>query len=201
MARYRGPRCRRCRQVGETVCDRPEKCALVRRPYRPGQHGQGRVRQSDYLHQLREKQKAKYIYGLLERQFRGYYARAVRQGGVTGERLLRLLEMRLDNVVFRLGFAATRRQARQLVVHGHFLVNGKRVDRPSYQVRPEEVIALRPSSPAETIVREAGGLIAMVPPWLEADHDALRGRILHPPEREEIAIPVHEQLIVEFYSR
>jgi small subunit ribosomal protein S4 len=159
------------------------------------------VRETDYQLQLREKQKAKYLYGLLERQFRGYCERAVRQGGVTGENLLRLLELRLDNVIFRLGFAATRRQARQLVVHRHFLLNGRRANRPSHRLRPDDVVALRPGSPAEPLVREAGTLIAMVPAWLEADHDGLRGRVLRRPDRGEIDATVREQLIVEFYSR
>jgi len=201
VARYRGPMCKQCRREGESLCFRGDKCALHRRPYPPGEHGRGRIRQSEYLIQLREKQKTRRYYGILEKQFRRYYGRASRQSGITGENLLRILEMRLDNVVFRLGFAVSRRQARQLVGHGHFQVNGRRVNIPSYQVRPNDIITLKPSSPAEGVVRNATDAVASVAPWLEADHDALNGKILHAPDRAEIDTPVREQLIVELYSK
>jgi small subunit ribosomal protein S4 len=159
------------------------------------------VRASEYRQQLREKQKARRYYQLLERQFRRYYEKAARQPGVTGENLLQLLERRLDNVLVRLGFAASRRQARQLIGHGHWMVNGRRVDIPSYQVRPDDVISIRPESKAADVVRSATELTAVVPPWLQADHDALTAKVLRLPERSEIVSPVEEQLIVELYSK
>jgi small subunit ribosomal protein S4 len=159
------------------------------------------MRHSEYRQQLREKQKARRYYQLLEKQFRGYYDKATRQPGVTGENLLRLLETRLDNVLVRLGFAASRRQGRQLVRHGHWQVNGRRVDIPSYQVRPDDVITIKPDSAAADVVRAATELIATVPPWLQADHDALTAKVLRLPERSEISAPVQEQLIVELYSK
>ena len=151
--------------------------------------------------QLREKQKARRYYGVLEKQFRNYYAKASRQPGVTGENLLRLLESRLDNVLVRLGFAASRRQARQLIRHGHWAVNGRRVDIPSYQVRPDDVITMKASSKADATIREATELVSVVPAWLQADHDGLTAKVLRQPERDEIAAPVQEQLIVELYSK
>ena len=178
-----------------------EKCGVERRSYPPGEHGRGRVRQSEYRQQLREKQKARRYYQLLERQFRGYYQKASRQPGVTGENLLRLLERRLDNVLVRLGFAASRRQARQLIGHGHWLVNGRRLDIPSYQVRSDDVISIRPTSAAADVVRSATELTAAVPAWLQADHDSLTAKVLRLPQRDEIMTPVQEQLIVELYSK
>lgn len=206
MARDRDPQCRQCRREGEKLFLKGErcltdKCAIERRSYPPGEMGRGRVRQSEYLLQLREKQKARRFYGVLETQFRRYYEKASRQKGITGENLLRLLELRLDNVVTRLGFAASRRQARQLIRHGHFLVNGRRVDIPSYQVRVGDVVALKPGSPVEPVVRSATDLVASVAPWLQADYDGLNGKILKTPERSEIDTPVREQLIVELYSK
>jgi small subunit ribosomal protein S4 len=206
VARDRGPQCRQCRREGEKLFLKGErcltdKCGIERRSYPPGQNGRGRIRQSEYLLQLREKQKARRFYGVLEAQFRRYYERASRQPGITGENLLRLLEMRLDNVVTRLGFAASRRQARQLVRHGHFMVNGRRVDIPSYQVRPDDVITIAGSSKAEGVIRNATDMVASVAPWLQADYDALNGKILKAPERSEIDTPVREQLIVELYSK
>jgi small subunit ribosomal protein S4 len=206
MARYRGPVCKLCRREGMKLFLKgerclTEKCAIERRSYPPGEHGRGRIKQSEYLLQLREKQKARRYYGLLERQFRTYYEKAARKSGVTGDNLLRMLETRLDNVVYRLGFAASRPQARQLVRHGHFLVNGRRVNIPSYQVRPGDVIMLKPGSSAEPLVREATELTASVAPWLQADHDGLSGKILKLPERAEIDTPVQESLIVELYSK
>ena len=165
------------------------------------QHGRGRMRQSEYRNQLREKQKARRYYQLLEKQFRSYYDKAARQSGVTGENLLRLLERRFDNVLVRLGFAASRRQARQLITHGHWRINGRRVDIPSYQVRPDDVITLREGSSAADTVRNATELIAAVPAWLQADHDSLTAKVLRMPNRDEINTPVSEQLIVELYSK
>jgi small subunit ribosomal protein S4 len=174
---------------------------VERRSYPPGEHGRGRVRQSEYRQQLREKQKARRYYQLLEKQFRNYYDKASRQPGVTGENLLRLLETRLDNVLVRLGFAASRRQARQLVRHGHWQVNGRRVDIPSYRVKPDDVISIKAGSNAADVVRSATELTAAVPPWLQADHDSLTAKVLRLPERTEISTPVQEQLIVELYSK
>jgi small subunit ribosomal protein S4 len=206
MARDTGPQCKQCRREGQKLFLKgerclTEKCGVERRSYPPGEHGRGRVRASEYRNQLREKQKAKRFYGVLERQFGGYYNKASRQDGVTGENLLRLLERRFDNVLVRLGFAASRRQARQMINHGHWLINGRRVDIPSYQVRPDDVITIRPSSGATDTVRQATELTAVVPPWLQADHDALTAKVLRLPERDEISAPVSEQLIVELYSK
>lgn len=208
MARDISAQCKQCRREGEKLLLKGErcltdKCAITRRSYPPGEHGRGRRRkQSEYLTQLREKQKARRYYGVLEKQFRGAYALANRQPGVTGENLLRLLELRLDNVVYRLGFGASRRQARQLIRHGHFQVNGRRVDIPSYRVKPDDVIAAAPTSPgAKTVIEEATDLTASVPAWLQADHDNLTGKVLRLPTREDIEFAVQEQLIVELYSK
>ena len=200
MARYTGPQVKQSRREGVALTDKAQKY-LDRRPYPPGEHGRGRIRQSEYLIQLREKQKTRRFYGVLEKQFRGYYKKASRQPGITGENLLRMLEQRLDNVVYRLGFAATRRQARQLVNHGHFRVNGQKVDIPSYQVRADDIITVKQGSSAEPIIRSATELVASVAPWLQADYDALNGKVLKAPERSEIDTPVSEQLIVEYYSK
>ena len=206
MARYRGPVCKLCRREGMKLFLKgerclTEKCAIERRSYPPGEHGRGRIKQSEYLLQLREKQKARRYYGLLEKQFRTYYDKAARRSGVTGDNLLRMLETRLDNVVYRLGFASSRAQARQFVRHGHFLVNGRRVNIPSYQVKPNDVVTLKSGSAAEQVVRDATDLTASVAAWLQADHDGLTGKILKLPERAEIDTPVQEQLIVELYSK
>src|SRR3712207_3568912 len=147
-----------------------DKCPVERRSYPPGEHGRGRIKQSEYLLQLREKQKARRYYGILEKQFRGYYDKASRQPGITGETLLRILETRLDNVVYRLGFAASRAQARQLIRHGHFQVNGRRVNIPSYQVKPDDVVTVPQGSAAEQGIRDANDLTASVAPWPQADH-------------------------------
>ena len=206
MARYTGPDCKRCRRekmklfLKGSKCETP-KCAIEIRPYPPGEHGRGRTKDSEYLLQKREKQKCARIYGILEKQFRGYYEKASRRSGVTGEELLRMLETRLDNVVYRLGFAASRAQARQLVRHGHFQVNGRRVNIPSFQVRPNDVITVPPSSAAQQVIRDATDLVSTVAPWLQADHDGLTGKVLKQPERGEIDTPVQEQLIVELYSK
>ena len=206
MARDTGPQCKQCRREGQKLFLKgerclTEKCGVERRSYPPGEHGRGRVRASEYRNQLREKQKARRFYGVLERQFAGYYDKASRQAGVTGDNLLRMLERRFDNVLVRLGFAASRRQARQLINHGHWLVNGKRVDIASYQVRPDDVITIKTGSGATDVVRQATELTAVVPPWLQADHDALTAKVLRLPERSEIAAPIQEQLIVELYSK
>jgi small subunit ribosomal protein S4 len=177
-----------------------DKCAVERRPYPPGDHGRGRVRQSEYRQQLREKQRARRYYQLLEKQFRGYYDKASRQPGVTGENLLRLLERRFDNVLVRLGFAASRRQARQLIGHGHFAINGRRVNIPSYQLREGEVISVKEGFNV-SVIRDATELTATVPAWLQADYDSLTAKVLRLPERSEISAPVQEQLIVELYSK
>jgi small subunit ribosomal protein S4 len=206
VARDRSPKCKQCRREGIKLFLKgerclTEKCAIERRSYPPGEHGRGRIKQSEYLLQLREKQKARRYYGILEKQFRSYYEKASRQSGITGEALLRMLELRLDNVVYRLGFAASRAQARQLIRHGHFHVNGRRVNIPSYQLRVGDVVSLKPSSPVEQVVRDATDLTASVPAWLQADHDNLSAKVLKLPEREEIDAPVAEQLIVELYSK
>jgi small subunit ribosomal protein S4 len=206
MARDTSPQCKQCRREGMKLFLKGErcltdKCGVERRAYPPGDHGRGRMKQSEYRLQLREKQKARRFYGVLEGQFRTYYDKASRQPGVTGENLLRLLETRLDNVLVRLGFAASRRQARQLVRHGHWSVNGRRVDIPSYQVRPGDVIAVKSGTGAETVIRDATELISSVPAWLEADHDSLTAKVLRLPDRDEIVTPVQEQLIVELYSK
>ena len=207
MARDRHAQCKQCRREGIKLFLKGErcltdKCGVERRSYPPGDHGRGRQKQSEYRLQLREKQKARRYYGVLERQFRNYYAKASRQSGVTGENLLRLLESRLDNVIVRLGFAGSRRQARQLVLHGHWTVNGRRVDIPSYQVRADDVITYhRNGSNVEQVIRDATDLVSVVPAWLQADHDGLTAKVLRYPERAEIDTPVQEQLIVELYSK
>jgi small subunit ribosomal protein S4 len=206
MARDTGPQCKLCRREGQKLFLKGErcltdKCGVERRSYPPGEHGRGRQKQSEYRVQLREKQKARRYYGVQEKQFRNYYSKASRQDGITGENLLTMLECRLDNVLVRLGFAASRRQARQLVGHGHWMVNGRRVDIPSYQVRPGDVITLKAASPAEATVRDATELTGQIPAWLQADHDGLTAKVLRRPERKEVAAPVQEQLIVELYSK
>ena len=206
MARDTGAQCKQCRREGEKLYLKgsrcfTDKCGVDRRSYPPGQHGLTRQKQSEYRLQLREKQKARRFYQILEKQFRTYYAAASRQQGVTGDNLLRLLERRFDNVLVRLGFAASRRQARQLIRHGHWTINGRRVDIPSFQVREGDVIAVSDKSSAKDVIKEATEMTAAVPAWLQADHDALTAKILRLPERGEIATPVQEQLIVELYSK
>jgi small subunit ribosomal protein S4 len=206
MARDTSPQCKQCRREGEKLFLKgarclTDKCGVDRRSYPPGEHGRGRLRQSEYRTQLREKQKARRYYQVLERQFRNYYDKATKQSGVTGENLLRLLERRFDNVLVRLGFAASRRQARQLIRHGHWAVNGRRVDIPSFQVSAEDVISMRDGSSATDVVLTATELTAGVPAWLQADYDGLTGKVLRLPERAEIDAPIDEQLIVELYSK
>ena len=208
MARYTGADCRQCRREGEKLFlkgDRcyTDKCGMEKRPYPPGQAGKKRPRDSEYRVQLREKQKAKRIYGVLEKQFRTYYQIATRQSGITGENLLRLLESRLDNAVYRLGFAASRDEARQMVRHGHFTVDGHKVDIPSFRVRPGAVIAVGVKAKEMTAIKAA--LISSskieVPGWLEVDVEKLQGKVLSLPTREQIEAPIREQLIVELYSK
>ena len=183
MARDTGPQCKQCRREGQKLFLKGErcltdKCGVERRSYPPGEHGRGRLKQSEYRVQLREKQKARRYYGVLEKQFHGYYEKASRQPGITGENLLALLECRLDNVLVRLGFAASRRQARQLIRHGHWTVNGRRVDIPSYQVRPGDVIAIKADTPATQVIRDATELTGQIPAWLQADHESLSAKVL-----------------------
>jgi len=178
------------------------KCPVERKPYPPGEHGRGRIRDSEYLLQLREKQKARRIYGVLEQQFRNLYQEASRQPGITGESLLRMLEQRIDNVVFRASFAASRNQARQFVRHGHVLVNGKRVTIPSYQVRPGDVVSIAPKTKSNIVIRHnLDTLDRTVPAWLDVDGDKLEVTVRSAPLREQIDVPVREQLIVELYSK
>lgn len=208
MARYTGPRCRYCRREGSKLFlkgDRcyTDKCAFERRGYAPGQHGKARLKQSDYGIRLREKQRVRRIYGVQEGQFARYFNMADRQKGVTGTNLLVLLERRLDNVVYRMGFAESRNQARQLVKHGHFLVNGKKVDIPSFLVKIGDEIAVKEKSKNILPIKQSIETIARrgVPDWLEVDADALRGKVKSMPERHHITMPIQEQLIVEFYSK
>ena len=183
-----------------------DKCGYERRAYPPGQHGQSRRRrrrQSDYGEQLREKQKVKRIYGIAERQFRGYYGKAARMKGVTGANLIQLLERRLDNAVYRMGFVSDHAEGRQLVRHGHFLINGKRVDIPSYLVRPNDVIEVREKSRKITRIIEALGAVERrgVPSWIDLDKDEFKGTVKALPAREDVTLPIREQLIVELYSK
>ena len=208
MARYTGPVCRLCRREKMKLflkgpkCD-SMKCPIERRPYPPGEHGRDRMRQgSEYLAQLREKQKARRIYGLLEKQFANLYEEATRQSGITGENLLRMLELRLDNIVYRAGWGASRNQARQLVRHGHISVNGKRVTIPSYQVRKGDVIELRAKAQNMIVVRHnLDTLDRAIPPWLEREGEGSKITVRDLPMREHIDVPVREQLIVELYSK
>ena len=208
MARYTDSVCKLCRRERTKLflkgarCE-SSKCAVEKRPYPPGQHGRGRVRETQYMIQLREKQKARRIYGVLEKQFRGYYREAARRKGITGENLLRILESRLDNVVFRSGMATSRSQARQLVSHGHFRVNGRPVDVPSYRVRTGDVLTLRDRSQNLLVVQHATDTSAdrLLPEWLEVDKTAKRIVVRDLPNRVQIDTPVQEQLIVELYSK
>lgn len=208
MARYTGALCRLCRREGEklflkgTRCF-TEKCAVERRKYAPGQHGQTKAKLSDYGLQLREKQKVRRMYGIMERQFRTYFKNASRAKGITGEILLQLLERRFDNVVYRMGFAVNRREARQLVRHGHFLINGRHVDIPSYLLRPGDVVEVKESSRKVPSISESLSIAEHrgFPEWMEVDIQNMKGRFIRIPSREDIQLPVQEQLIVEFYSK
>lgn len=208
MARYTGAVCRMCRREGCKLFLKGErcysdKCSVTRRAYAPGQHGQSRKKISEYGIQMREKQKARRFYGVLERQFEGYFDTAERKPGMTGQNLLRILESRLDNVVYRLGLASSRAEARQLVVHGHYTVNGKRVNIPSYQVKEGEVIAVcqksRGSEKIKAIVETCGA--RPVPTWLDMNKETLEAKVLRLPNREDIDLDVQELLIVEYYSK
>lgn len=207
MARYTGPVCRLCRRERMKLylkgpkCD-SMRCPIERRPYPPGDHGRGRIRESEYLLQLREKQKARRIYGVLEKQFRNVYAEATRQPGITGENLLRLLEQRLDNVVFRAGWGSSRSQSRQFVRHGHVNVNGRRVTIPSFKVRPGDVVEMRERAKAMIVMRHNLDTIdRAVPAWLEGGGESLTVTVTALPMREQIDVPVRESLIVELYSK
>ena len=209
MARYKGASCRLCRRENLKLFlkgDRcyGDKCGFERRAYAPGDHGQKRAgKYSDYRVQLREKQKVKRIYGLLEKQFRGHYFRADRQKGITGTNLLRMLESRLDNVVYRMGFAASRNQARQLVRHNHFMVNGRKVNIPSCLIKPGDQIEVKEKSrksppilgAMETVVRRG------IPDWIEVEKEKFRGTLKALPNREDLTMPIQEQLIIELYSK
>ena len=206
MARYREANCRLCRREGQKLFLKGErcyssKCALERRNYAPGQHGQGRKKVSEYGLQLREKQKAKRFYGLQETQFRNLFDKAVRKQGKAGENLLIMLETRLDNVVFRLGFASSRKEARQLVVHGHFTINGKKANIPSMAVKAGDVIAVKEKSTNSPKFKEIKDMTITVPAWLSVDVNKLEGQVLSIPTREQIDTPVAEHLIVELYSK
>lgn len=209
MARYIGPVCRLCRREGMKLYLKgercySEKCSVTRRPYPPGQHGQGRIKLSEYAVRLREKQKVRRIYGVLERQFRGYFQEANRRKGRTGEEMLALLERRLDNVVHRLGFGSSRAEARQLVRHGHVQVNGKRLDIPSYVVRVGDKVDLTEGARKFKLVAAsvAGADKRPIASWLEADRANFAGSVKSPPVREDLNEPeIREQLVVEYYSR
>ncbi len=208
MARYTGADCRRCRRekmklfLKGSKCDGP-KCPFESRPFPPGQHGRGRPKDTEYLLQLREKQKARRIYGILEKQFRGYYEEAARSKGVTGEELMRICESRLDNVVYRAGFAMNRPMARQLVSHGHFEVNGRKVDIPSFRVKPGDVVTVRNRSKAMGRIVENTSYAEgrEIPDWLGSNLREMRVEVRSLPERGQMDIPVQEQLIVEYYSK
>jgi small subunit ribosomal protein S4 len=208
MARYIGPVCRLCRREGDKLYIKGERCsknscAMNRRPTAPGQHGASRKKMSEYGLQLREKQKAKRIYGILETQFRNYFTKADGQTGITGENLLRLLEVRLDNVVYRLGYGRSRTEARQVVRHNHIRVNGKKVNIPSYQLKQGDVIEIKENSKDMIRFKEILDVTSsrIVPEWLDADPNNLRGTVTSIPNRDQINIPVHETLIVELYSK
>jgi len=213
MARYTGPVCKLCRREGEKLflkgarCLSP-KCAIERRSYPPGQHGKDaqfrRGRGSDYSLQLREKQKARRVYGILERQFRRYFREALNRPGLTGSNLLSILETRLDNVVYRMGWADSRNHARQIVQHGHVAVNGRRTNIPSFLVRPGDVVTVRDGSRKRTYFKELSSYMEDRPPapeWLSVDTAAMQGTVVRAPERRDIDLPLNEQLIVEYYSR
>ena len=208
MARYTGAVCRLCRREGQKLFLKGDrcysgKCSLDRRGYAPGQHGQSRKKVSEYGLQLRMKQKARRYYGVLESQFHHYFEMAERKTGVTGENLLRLLESRLDNVVYRLGFASSRAEARQLVDHGHFTVNGRKVNIPSFLTRPGQVVAMKDGSRSldkmKAIVEANAG--RPIPKWLELNRETLEAKIVAVPNREDIDLPIEETLIVELYSK
>ncbi len=201
MARYTGPRHKPCRRARTPLCQ-SKRCPVERRPYPPGEHGRGRIRESDYMIQLREKQKLRMMYGVLEKQFRNYYKQAARRGGITGDTLLQLLEQRLDNVVWRSGLAATRPQARQMVNHGHLLVNGKKVDIPSFQVKPGDEVSVKAASTDLIMIQHAVDTQGRpVSDWLSVDVDSRKIIVNAQPRRDQIDTDINEQLIVELYSK
>ena len=206
MARYTGAVCRLCRREGQKLFlkgDRcyTDKCAITRRSYAPGQHGASKKKLSDYGVQLREKQKARRIYGVLESQFRSYYEKADKMKGMTGENLLKLLELRLDNVVYRMGYGASRNEARQLVTHGHFLVNGKKVDIASYKLSVNDVVSVKEKSRGSERFKVFADNPKTLPAWISANPENFEATIIAEPTREDIDIPVNETLIVELYSK
>jgi small subunit ribosomal protein S4 len=206
MARYTGATCRLCRREGMKLNlkgDRcfTDKCAFARRGYAPGQHGQSKKKMSNYGLQLREKQKAKRIYGILEGQFRGYYEKAEKVKGITGEQILKLLELRLDNVIYKLGYGDSRAQARQLLNHGHFLVNGHKVDIASYKVSVNDIITVSEKSRGTEMFKTFAENPKTLPVWLTADVENFQGKVIAEPSRSDIDVPVNETLIVELYSK
>ena len=206
MSRYTDANCKLCRREGQKLFLKGErcystKCALEKRNYAPGQHGQARKKQSDYGNQLREKQKAKRFYGVQETQFRNLFDKAAKKSGKTGDNLLIMLETRLDNAVFRLGFAASRKEARQLVTHGHFTINGKKANIPSMEVKAGDVIAVKSKSQQSPKFKEIKDIQITVPQWMDVDVNKLEGKILALPTREQIDTPIAEHLIVELYSK
>ncbi|MBQ1419298.1 MAG: 30S ribosomal protein S4 [Firmicutes bacterium] len=206
MARYTGPSCRLCRREGQKLFLKGErcysgKCALEKRSYAPGQHGQGRKKSSEYGNQLREKQKCKRFYGLQETQFRNLFDKAAAKKGITGDNLLIMLETRLDNVVFRMGLASSRKEARQLVTHGHFTVNGKKADIPSMALKAGDVVAVKEKSTSSPKFKEIKEMTISTPAWVTIDTQKLEGKVLAMPTRDQIDTPVAEHLIVELYSK
>ena len=206
MARLLDPKCRQCRREGCKLFLKGEKCTtkkcpLERRPFVPGQHGQGRKRVTQYGTQLREKQKVKRAYGLLEKQFRSYYDEAERMKGVVGENLLSLIERRLDNVVYRMGIGSSRAESRQIVNHGHITVNGRKVDIPSFSVKAGDVIAIKENKRDKEMFKALKGMKVVMPKWLEFNPDTLTGKILALPKREDVDMNISEHLIIELYSR
>ena len=206
MARYTGPSCRLCRREGQKLFLKGErcysgKCALEKRSYAPGQHGQGRKKSSEYGNQLREKQKCKRFYGLQETQFRNLFEKAAAKKGITGDNLLIMLETRLDNVVFRMGLASSRKEARQLVTHGHFTVNGKKADIPSMALKAGDVVAVKEKSTSSPKFKEIKEMTISTPAWVTIDTQKLEGKVLAMPTRDQIDAPVAEHLIVELYSK
>ena len=206
MSRYTDANCKLCRREGQKLFLKGERCystncALEKRNYAPGQHGQARKKQSDYGNQLREKQKAKRFYGVQETQFRNMFDKAAKKSGKTGDNLLIMLETRLDNAVFRLGFAASRKEARQLVTHGHFTINGKKANIPSMEVKAGDVIAVKSRSQQSPKFKEIRDMQITVPQWMDVDVNKLEGKILALPTREQIDTPIAEHLIVELYSK
>lgn len=206
MARYTDASCRLCRREGQKLFLKGErcystKCAIEKRNYAPGQHGQSRKKISEYGIQLREKQKAKRFYGILETQFRNYFDKAAKKKGITGENLLIMLETRLDNTVFRMGFASSRKEARQLVRHGHFTVNGRKQDIPSFAVKAGDVIKVKEKSVSSPKFKEIKDMSISVPSWITVDVEKLEGKVVELPRRDDIDTPIAEHLIVELYSK